>query len=275
MPFTKLLVITLVGAGAIGVAMSGHLKVLSRGTDTPARYSAHKLGYLSPSELPDVIALLPAPPEPESAKMKQDEAARDAALMLKGSARYALAAADAVRNQQNTVDDFQCAFGMAITTQLTPQLYAMLSRVRLDVRAASYPAKNHFKRQRPFDRHDTHTCSPNEERIARQDFSYPSARGAVGWSYALVLAELRPERAVEILGRGRNFGESRIICDQEWKSDVEAGTIVAAATLNRIRATDQYKADFTAVQKEVAFQLAAGIKPTVNCSAEFAALASH
>src|SRR6185312_10191237 len=77
----------------------------------PANMRLSTLGYLSPEELPDGIALLPPPPQLGSAAMKSDVEARNAALPLKGTARYALAAADANREQASTVTAFQCAFG--------------------------------------------------------------------------------------------------------------------------------------------------------------------
>ena len=146
----------------------------------------------------------------------------------------------------------------------------------MDVRAASYPAKSHFKRPRPFVVHGAaHTCYRDDEAMERTDWSYPSARGAVGWTYALVLADLRPNRADVILKRGRDFGESRVICDQEWQSDIEAGRTVAAAVVGKLEAIDPFKADFAAAQKEIALELAAGVTPALNCAPEFAALTNR
>ena len=275
MPIPKLLVVALVGAGAAGFLVADYVRVPGVDNDVATHPSTNKLGYLAASELPNTVSLLPPPPSPGSPAMRLDEEAREAALPLKGSARYSLAAADAVRAHQNTVDDFQCAFGTAIDRQSTPSLYELLSRVRLDVRAASYAAKLHFKRKRPFDVHNSQTCYSDDEAMARGDYSYPSARGAVGWSYAIVLAELRPDRKEQMLNRARDFGESRIICDQEWKSDIEAGKTVAMATLDRIRATEKYRADYKAAQQEVARQLASRVLPTANCARETSALASR
>jgi len=277
MPISKLLI----GGGgvaalaAVGVALSDQITTRGRGAPDASAQSFAKLGYLSPKDLPNAIALLPPPPGAGSAAMMEDEKARQAALPLQGTPRYALAAADAVRDHPNTVNDFQCSFATAITAKQTPRLYELLSRLRLDVRAASYPAKSHFKRPRPFVVYNVHTCYPDDEDMTRGDWSYPSARGAVGWAYALVLAQLRPERADAIMKRGRDFGESRVVCDQEWKSDVEAGRIVAAATVHRIEAENAYQVDLVAARKEVAVELAAGIKPALNCAPEFAALASR
>ena len=276
MPYHKLIIAGAIALAGVGVALVEAVDFHWRSAPAPARQSfGAKLGYLSPSELPNLIALLPPPPAAGSPEMAQDDAARTDALRLAGTARYALAAADAVRDHPSTVKDFECAFGTAITASRTPRLHELLSRVRLDVRAASYPAKNHFKRQRPFVVHNARTCYQDDENMARGDWSYPSARGAVGAAYALVLAKLRPDRAEAILKRGRDFGESRVICDQEWQSDVKAGQMVAAATLRRIEAVAAYQADLAAARQEVAAELAAGAKPSLNCAPEFAALASR
>ena len=272
---TKLLIGSLVALGALGLTVR-YAGLPGRGT-APARGAApvNRLGYLSSRELPDSIALLGPPPAPGSDAMKADEAARSAALPLKGTPRYALAALEAPRSQANTVGAFLCAVGTDISTSRTPRLMELLSRVRLDIRATTYPAKAHFRRQRPFDVHGTRTCYPDDEAMTRGDGSYPSARGAVGWAYALVLADLRPDRSRLILQRGRDFGQSRIVCDQEWASDVDAGRTIAGITMGRLKANAAYNADLEAARKEVAAEVAAKVPPPANCAAEHVALASR
>ena len=232
------------------------------------------LGYLAANDMPDAIALLPPPPQAGSAAMKRDEEARDAALRLRGTARYALASADANREQANTAAAFQCAFGTEISEARTPALYRLLGKVRLDVRAATYPAKYHFKRTRPFVMHNAHACYAADEQNVRNDGSYPSARGAVGFALALVLAELNPARSREIMKRAEDFGRSRIVCDEEWSSDVDAGRVIAAATLRRIEQKPAYRADFGSARAEVAPGLKSGARPA-NCANEALALASR
>ena len=160
MPLTsKLLVVG--GVAIAALAMTARYgNVDWHGTAAPAKAGAstNRLGYLSPKELPDSIALLPPPPAPGSSAMQADEAARTAALPLRGTARYRLAALEAPRTQANTVDAFLCAFGTDISTARTPKLMELLSRVRLDVRAASYLAKGKFNRPRPFVVHNSGTC---------------------------------------------------------------------------------------------------------------------
>ena len=268
----KLLVPT-VGVVVVGalIARPGDFSNLRQ---SATAHRAATLGYLTPQELPDGVALLPPPPQAGSAAMLGDEEARAAALPLRGTARYALAAADADREQAPTATAFQCAFGTEISAKRTPTLYELLAKVRLDVRAASYPAKSHFKRPRPFAVYDTHTCYPTDESNVRDDGSYPSARGAVGWTYAEVLKELNPARSAEIWQRAIEFGRSRVVCDEEWTSDVEASRVLATATLKHIEDKPAFRSDFNAAQREVATALGSGVKAP-NCNAETLALASR
>jgi len=276
MPTSKLVMLGIVALGALGVTLNGYVKVPWRdAAGTPKPNQSARLGYLRPGDLPNAIALLPPPPAPGSDAMVRDEQARASVLPLEGTPRYRLAAADAVRTQQNTLDAFQCAFGTMITPKATPKLAELLSRVRLDVRATSYPAKAHFRRPRPFVANNTHSCYRDDEAMVQEDGSYPSARSAVGWAYALVLAEINPKRADKILQRGRDFGQSRVICDQEWQSDIEAGRTIATVTVGRLEANAAYQADLAAARKEVAAEFAAAVRPARDCRLEGIALASR
>jgi acid phosphatase (class A) len=122
--------------------------------------------------------------------------------------------------------------------------------------------------------HNAHTCYPSDEQNVQNDGSYPSARGAVGWAYAQVLSELNPARASEILQRARDFGQSRVVCDEEWLSDISAGQVIADATLGLIRNKPMFRKDFAAAQRETAAALKSGIKPA-NCQSEMLALANR
>ena len=165
----------IVALGALGVTLNGYVKVPWRdAAGTPKPNQSARLGYLRPGDLPNAIALLPPPPAPGSDAMVRDEQARASVLPLEGTPRYRLAVADAVRTQQNTLDVFQCAFGTTITPKATPKLAELLSRVRLDVRATSYPAKAHFRRLRPFVANNTHSCYRDDEAMPGQLTAYDS-----------------------------------------------------------------------------------------------------
>lgn len=85
-------------------------------------------GYLDPADLPVRLALLGAPPKPDSAALARDEEARRAALALRGTVREKLAAADAALSFPGPAKTFSCALGTPITEKSTPHLYTLMQR---------------------------------------------------------------------------------------------------------------------------------------------------
>jgi acid phosphatase (class A) len=229
--------------------------------------------YLPREALPDSLALLPPPPAAGSAAMARDEAARKAAARLKGTARYQLANTDAVIGFPEIPNDFACAMGFPISKETTPRLYGLLGKSLIDVGLSTYKAKDHYKRTRPFVVHKAVTCYPKDDALLRQDGSYPSGHSAIGWGFALILAEINPSRADAIFRRGREFGQSRIICDAHWQSDIDAGRVIAAATVARLHADPQFRADLDAARAELgALRTSAQTSP--QCNLESSALQS-
>jgi acid phosphatase (class A) len=103
--------------------------------------------------------------------------------------------------------------------------------------------------------------------------SYPSGHASIGWAWALTLAEVAPERAGAVLARGLAFGQSRVICGVHYRSDMEAGRIVGAATVARLHSDPVYTAQVAEARKEVAAARAAGSRSPLDCEAEAKALA--
>jgi acid phosphatase (class A) len=104
----------------------------------------------------------------------------------------------------------------------------ILRRTLADAVLSTYAAKNHYQRNRPFMVNGTPTLVPDEEEMLREDGSYPSGHTAIGWAWALILAEVFPDQADGILERGKEFGISRNICNVHWHSDVVAGRMVGS-----------------------------------------------
>lgn len=252
-----------------GAAQQGSSAPANPGVST----SSLPPGYLARESLPDSLALLPPPPAPGSAAFARDEEAHAAANSLRGSARWNLASADAVLNFQQLADTFSCAAGIEIGHESTPHLNRLLGKMLIDVALSTYAAKDHYKRTRPFVAHNEATCAPGDEAMLRGDGSYPSGHSAIGWSWALALAELDPDHDDAILQRGREFGQSRLVCDAHWQSDIDQGRIMASATVARLHADAQFKADLEGARQEVLAAHAAGLSPQHDCAAEAAALA--
>jgi acid phosphatase (class A) len=231
-------------------------------------------GYLKTSDLPDSLRLLPPPPAEETASLARDEEARRATVPLRGTARWDLAKRDADLSFPQPAANFSCAMGISISAETTPQLYTLMRRMFLDVGLSTYGMKNKFHRTRPFVAHSEGTCTPGDEDVLRTDGSYPSGHSAVGWGWALALAEINPERANELLARGLAFGRSRVICNAHWQSDIEAGRTMAAATFARLHADSGFVADMKAAREEILKGRQANM-PASGCDAETSALAAQ
>ncbi|MEN5092363.1 phosphatase PAP2 family protein [Pseudomonas protegens] len=229
-------------------------------------------GYLDPADLPVRLALLGAPPKPDSAALARDEEARRAALALRGTAREKLAATDAELSFPGPAKTFSCALDTPITEENTPHLYRLMQRTLSDAGGSTYAGKNAYNRPRPFVVHEEGTCRKDMEPLLLTDGSWPSGHSAAGWAWGLVLAEIQPERATELMTRGLAYGQSRVICDAHWQSDVDAGRIMGAATVASLHGNPEFLADLAAAKEEVKTAQKAGLKPTEDCAAERVAL---
>jgi acid phosphatase (class A) len=229
-------------------------------------------GYLDAKMLPDSLALLPSPPAEGSAALALDEEVSRKNLALRNTPRWDLAAEDAELMFPEAADTFSCALGIPITERNTPHLYMLLRRTLADAGLSTYTAKNHYQRQRPFMVNNAPICTPEEEAQLRKDGSYPSGHTAIGWAWTLILAEIAPDRANAILARGRAFGESRVVCNVHWHSDVVEGCYMGAAAVARLHADPAFRADLEAAKNEFAAARAKGSSPSRDCRAETDAL---
>jgi acid phosphatase (class A) len=229
-------------------------------------------GYLQPNELPDSVALLPAPPQAGSAAQSADEETHRATRALRNTPRWEQAAKDAELAFPAATGHFSCALGIAVSAEATPHLNMLLRRVRMDASRATDKAKEHYRRPRPFMGTRDATCTPKEQVKMRAD-SYPSGHSSIGWAWALVLAEAAPERANDILARGVAYGQSRVVCGVHWKSDLDAGRTIGAATVSRLHANPVFVAQVAEARREIAAARAAGRQPRFDCAAEAGALA--
>jgi acid phosphatase (class A) len=120
-------------------------------------------GYLDLNTLPDSLKLLAPPPEPGSAAQALDEEIAKANFSHEGTARWSQAATDADLNFPAAASIFSCSLGIEISEERTPRLYTLLRRSLTDAGLASYKAKNHYQRTRPFMSNGKSICTPDDE----------------------------------------------------------------------------------------------------------------
>jgi acid phosphatase (class A) len=230
-------------------------------------------GYLSKEDQLDSKTFVLPAPAAESAMQALDKAWAQKMLELRGTARWDLATSDADLQFPAAAGVFACALGIQVSEQNTPALYMLLRRTLTDIGLAPYSAKNAYQRKRPFMMSETPVCTPKDEEALRKDGSYPSGHTAIGWGWALILTELVPDRAEEILARGRAFGESRNVCNAHWYSDVVAGRLVGAAAVAKLHANKEFLAAMDAAREDINRARERELAPKKDCAVETKALA--
>ena len=237
----------------------------------PSAIAQEAQGYLDKASTPNSLKLLPPPPAAGTPAMALDEAVSQQALAMQGGARFAQATQDALY-LPTSAEQFACAAGIPIDAETTPALYRLLERAQSDIAEANAPAKAKYHRPRPFVSNRQPTCTPADEANLRQNGAYPSGHSALGWGWALILSEADPAHADAILARGRSYGESRLVCNVHWQSDVVAGRHVAAATVARLHDSEAFRDDLEAARDEITDAHARRLKPGGNCVAQAQAL---
>ena len=111
-------------------------------------------------------------------------------------------------------------------------------------------AKTGFAVRRPYLDQPGSICEPKTAHLAGNG-DYPSGHTSSGWSAALILAELMPDRATQILRRGRQYGESRYICGSHSRSAVEAGYMAGSVLVAMLHSSADFRRDMDAARIEL------------------------
>lgn len=211
------------------------------------------LYFLKSSDVASSLELLPPPPQPGSILFQYDEAQYQWGKMQRNTPRGDQAASDARVSGDGVPYAFSEAFGAAISKENTPEIYKLVLNMREDAGdLATREAKNRYMRIRPFAFYGEETCNPEQQKELSTNGSYPSGHTAIGWATALVLAEINVDRQNEILKRGYEMGQSRVICGYHFQSDVDAARLVASAVVARLHANQAFTAQLEKAKAEFA-----------------------
>lgn len=213
--------------------------------------------FLQEGDVPNSFILLPPPPDGASISFLNDQARYNWGKTMRNTPRGAQAVTDARVSGNGVPEAFSEAFGIEINDEVTPEIHKLVIGMKEDAGdLATREAKNYYNRQRPFSFYDEDTCNPEQQEELSTNGSYPSGHTSIGWATALVLAEINPERQNEILKRGYDMGESRVICGYHYQSDVDAGRLTGSVAVARLHADpaflkqlDKAKAEFRKLKK--------------------------
>ena len=232
-------------------------------------------GYLEVAERPDSLLIVPPPPREGTAAHDADVEAHRAMRALRDTPRWRLASADANVKFPEAASTFSCAMGVTISKANTPHVYELLQRSLIDAGQSTARAKDAYARARPSTVYDEPICVPGDAAALRKSGSYPSGHAAAGWAWALILAELAPERSGPILRRGYEFGLSRAVCGVHWITDIDSGRTVGAAAVARLHADPEFRSQLELARAEIArVRMPPRVKQPASCQVESAALAA-
>lgn len=225
--------------------------------------------YLAGAMSPDTYKILPPAPLPGTARYEADRKMFLGTRGLKDSPRWALALND--DNIGLYRKDMSCALGVELTDQNAPKFTALMRRVGRDSSNLTNLPKDAFKRLRPFLVDKGPICIDPNGGIAKS-FDYPSGHVTYSWAAGLILAELAPDRATEILIRSRAFGESRMVCGVHNMSAVESGRTNGSIIVASLHGQEAFRADMEAARTEVAAARKVGPAPNPAACAKDAEL---
>ena len=226
-------------------------------------------GYLT--TIPDPAQILRPAPKDGDARDLEDKRLYEAARKLEGGPRWAMAQADVPYTIPARIAGYSCALGVKLDGASTPKLAALLGRMTMDIGRLNSAAKAVYSRARPYKRWGGTICTPASPQLDNS-FDYPSGHAQLGWTDALVLAELAPDRAAQVLARGRAFADSRAVCGVHTVSAIEAGELLGSVQFAVTQSAPGFQADLEAARAELAAIRASGAKPDATACAKEADL---
>ncbi len=230
-------------------------------------------GYLTPGEF-DVTHVIEPAPRKGDPRYDTDRKIFRATRRFAGTPRWQMATNDVDTSRPALMRDFSCAVGVALTPENAPLTLRLVSRAGADTAAQTNIAKNTYRRARPFHQDKGPVCQPVAQ--LADSFDYPSGHTTWGWTWALILTELAPDRAGPILRRGRAYGDSRFVCGAHNESAVEGGMLSASATMALMRTKPAFQQDLAAARDEIARLRADPATPKPQgCAAEEALVAER
>ncbi|HVS51169.1 MAG TPA: phosphatase PAP2 family protein [Opitutaceae bacterium] len=213
---------------------------------SPLRAAETKYVYVSPSAI-DAIHLLPAPPARGSIEDKLDF---DNTLAVHQAASPAEIARGHDQNKL-TVFHYAPAIGDWFVPGKFPRTEALFNQVEAEAKGVTDDAKNVFRRPRPY--HVAPDLFPHS--IEHEDpthYSYPSGHSTRGTVFALVLAELFPDKRDALIAQARETGWLRVQGGVHYPQDIFAGRVLGQALVRAFLASPAFQRDLAAARAEIA-----------------------
>jgi acid phosphatase (class A) len=208
--------------------------------------------YITKAEA-DLTLLLPPPPAKGSAAERADLAA----VLAAQKARTPALAAKIEAESSVTVFQFTQVLGPDFTKANLPRVDAFFTKVFEDANALSADVKNVWARPRPYDASPLVKPPGDMIKTTRSlkdgspTFSFPSGHAAWGVEFAILLADMVPEKKRELLARGWEIGQQRVIGGVHYPTDIEAGRINGTVMVALMLQKPAFRADMAEIKAEL------------------------
>lgn len=198
--------------------------------------------YVAEGEV-DLLQLLPPAPLSDSAVTKQEiqELLRWQAARTPDQVAFAQADANI------TVFRFADTLGPTFTPENLPFLDKFFQSCVANVGLLTNAAKVFYHRPRPY------VVDPAIHPVVPKpgNDSYPSGHSTEGHFFAIVLADMVPEKAAELHARGDRFALNRVIGGVHYPTDIEAGKLSAIVIAERLFTSAEFRNDFEKARREL------------------------
>lgn len=209
----------------------------------------------APAPVVELANLLPPPPAAGSLAAQHDLQAVLAAQRARTPAEAAAAKADAVHSVFRLTDEL----GTPLQADALPKTAAFFARVAALDKVEVKQAKLYWRRPRPS------LVSSQVKPLSKEksgDWSYPSGHATFGYSSAVLLANMLPEKRAAIFARADLYGHHRIVMGVHFPTDVEAGRLAGTVMADRILHDPSWRQDYLAARSEL--RRALGLPAAVN-----------
>jgi acid phosphatase (class A) len=205
--------------------------------------AAREAPYLTVHDL-DLATILPPPVEAGSmADLEQ--------LASVLAAQWS-ATPERVEQARRDVDDspdtmFGAVLGKTLDAKALPATTRLFARLRQTKDAVVGPAKQAFKRVRPY------LSDSRIKALVQPSVSgaYPSGHTTNATLGAIVMADIVPEKRTELWERANDYSQSRVIGGMHYPDDLAGGKLAGTAIAVALQSRPAFKADVEASRREL------------------------
>lgn len=170
-----------------------------------------------------LVTFLPAMPDSTGAAFAHDVTSHFDYKTMRDGERGALALSDADMTVTGISQAFAPILHLDITPTHSPKIYQLLETAIAQAQENVEMLQSTNPRTPPYLRLND---PPMPGTVSTSASCFPSQHAAVGWLAGLLLMDVCPTYQNELLARGLDYGQSRVIAGTNWQSDVDAGQLL-------------------------------------------------